>query len=245
MGRKNRRPLRALASELARAHPELADPELLIRNSGVLVDGRVVSNPASLVRTGSSISLRRETQLRGEPKLLAALARFELHVEGCVALDLGAAAGGFTRVLLDAGAARVYAVDAGYGQLLGSLRQDARVVNLERTNLGALDATLVPEPVEVITMDLAYLPVAKAVPQLERVEIARDAELVALVKPMFELGLASAPSSPNELSRAVERASAGLEAAGWRVGEPFESPVRGARGAIELLVHARRAESRP
>lgn len=240
MGRKDRRPLRALASELRRAHPELTDPETLIRAGLVLVDGRVVVNPASLVRAGSSIALRRETPLRGRLKLRAALARFELSVEGRVALDLGAAAGGFTRALLEAGASRVYAVDAGYGQLLGSLRQDARVVNLERTNLGEVDSGLVPEPVEVVTIDLSYLPIARAVAQLEGIEIAPDADLVALVKPMFELALASPPTSPSELARAVEEAQEGIEAAGWRVGEVVESPVTGKRGAIEYFAHALR-----
>ena len=240
MGRKDRRPLRALASELQRAHPELADPEALIREGVVLVDGRVVVNPASLVRAGSSLALRRETPLRGELKLHAALVHFELCVNGRVVLDLGVAAGGFTRALLAAGATRVYAVDAGYGQLLGSLRQDARVVNLERTNLGELDTALVPEPVDVVAIDLSYLPVARAVAQLERIDIAPDADLVALVKPMFELALASPPTSPSELARAVERARDGIEAAGWRVEAVVESPVRGKRGAIEYFARAKR-----
>ena len=82
--------------------------------------------------------------LRGEAKLRAALAGFDVRAAGRVCLDLGAAAGGFTRVLLEAGAARVYAVDAGFGQLLGSLRQDPRVVNLEATNVAALDTRWFP-----------------------------------------------------------------------------------------------------
>ncbi len=81
----------------------------------------------------------RHPPLRGEAKLRAALAAFDVRVTGRVCLDVGAAAGGFTRVLLEAGASRVYAVDAGFGQLLGSLRQDPRVVNLEATNVAALD----------------------------------------------------------------------------------------------------------
>ena len=135
----------------------------------------------------------------------------------------------------------MYAVDAGYGQLLGSLRQDARVVNLERVNLGELDRELVPDTVEVITMDLSYLAVAKAAPQLERLAIAPGADLIALVKPMFELGLATPPTEPAQLDAAADRARAGLEACGWRVVAAVRSPVTGARGAIEMLVHARRA----
>ena len=105
-------------------------------------------------------------------------------------LDLGAAAGGFTRVLLESGAARVYAVDAGFGQLLGSLRQDPRVVNLEATNVAALDTHLIPEPIEVVTIDVSYLALAAAVAQLDRITIVPGADLIGLVKPMFELRLA-------------------------------------------------------
>lgn len=177
--------------------------------------------------------------LRGELKLNAALRAFQPRVDGRTALDVGAAAGGFTRALLAAGARKVYALDAGHGQLLGSLLQDRRVVNLEATNLGVLDRTLVPEPVELVTIDVSYLALARAVPQLDRVEIAARAELIALVKPMFELGLASPPTEPRKLAAALAHATEGIEGAGWRVAA-LESPVRGAHGAIEHLVHAHR-----
>jgi 23S rRNA (cytidine1920-2'-O)/16S rRNA (cytidine1409-2'-O)-methyltransferase len=161
-----------------------------------------------------------------------------------VAIDVGAAAGGFTLALLAAGARRVYAVDAGHGQLLGSLRADDRVVSLERTNLGTLTRALVPEVVEVVTIDLSYLSLALAAPQLETLAIADDADLVALVKPMFELGLAAPPQDPGQRAKAVELAAAAFEAAGWREPEAIESPLPGRRGAIEHLLHLRRAPGR-
>ncbi len=130
----------------------------------MLVDGRLVDNPRSLVREGARIALRVEAPLRGETKLRAALQAFGVNVTGRIALDLGAAAGGFTRVLIEAGAARVYAVDAGFGQLLGSLRQDPRVVVLERVNLGELDPSQVPEAIELFTIDLSYLSLSEAFP---------------------------------------------------------------------------------
>lgn len=178
--------------------------------------------------------------MRGEAKLRAALAGFDVAVEGRVCLDLGAAAGGFTRVLLEAGATRVYAVDAGFGQLLGSLRQDPRVVNLEATNVGALDERLVPEPIEVVTIDVSYLALAAAVAQLDRITIAAEAELIGLVKPMFELRLATAPSDPELVAAATDRAAAGIAAAGWQVMGTMASPILGGRGAVEALLHARR-----
>jgi 23S rRNA (cytidine1920-2'-O)/16S rRNA (cytidine1409-2'-O)-methyltransferase len=183
---------------------------------------------------------QRRSPLRGEAKLEAALAAFDVAVEDRVALDVGAAAGGFTTVLLRHKAARVYAVDAGFGQLLGSLRQDPRVVNLERTNLGQLDRHLVPEPVALVTVDVSYLSLTEAVPQLDRLQLAPPADLIALVKPMFELQLPQPPEDEPRLSEALERAGRGLEQAGWRVTASIASPVEGRRGAREFLVHARR-----
>lgn len=217
----------------------------MVREGRVLVDRFPVRNPRSLVRRDAAIAVVQRTELRGETKLRAALGAFAIDVRGRVALDVGAAAGGFTRALLDAGARRVYAVDVGYGQLLGSLRQDARVVVLERTNLADLDARLVPEPVEIVTVDVSYVALAGAVPQLSAIEFSPRAELIALVKPQFELGLAQPPRDAKTLEHAVGAAIAGIEAAGWRVVADIESPERGSRGAIEFFVHAeRRAERR-
>lgn len=230
-----------LAHELVRLHPELESPDAEIASGHVLVDGRVVTNPRSLVPPTASIVVRQERELRGEVKLRAALSAFDVNISGRVCLDLGAAAGGFTRALLAAGAARVYAVDAGHGQLLGSLRNDARVVNLERVNLGDLDRTLAPEAVDVITIDLSYLAIADAAPQLEPLEISAEAELIALVKPMFELGLAAPPIEAIELGAAVVSAERALERTGWRTVKTIRCPHEGARGAIEFFVHARRA----
>jgi 23S rRNA (cytidine1920-2'-O)/16S rRNA (cytidine1409-2'-O)-methyltransferase len=192
------------------------------------------------VRAEARVELVEPQPLRGEVKLRTALEALAVSVADRVALDVGAAAGGFTRGLLSAGACRVYAVDAGYGQLLGSLRQDGRVVNLERTNLGDLDRRLVPEPVEVITVDVSYLALSRAVPQLDRVEVAPAADLVALVKPMFELGLARPPTEKAQLQEALRRAVAGIEAAAWTVCASIESPFRGGKGAVEFFVHARK-----
>ena len=189
------------------------------------------------------LALRPRSPLRGEAKLQAALDAFAVDVSDRMALDVGAAAGGFTTVLLRAGAARVYAVDAGHGQLLGSLRQDARVVNLEATNVAQLDGDVVPDVIDVITIDVSYLALADAVAQLDRVCVAPDADLIGLVKPMFELRRATAPVDDESVEAAADRAIAGIEAAGWRVLGRIPSPVRGARGAPEMLLHARRDDA--
>jgi len=172
-------------------------------------------------------------ELHGREKLSFALQRFAVDVDGRVAFDCGASTGGFTQALLDAGARRVYAVDAGFGQLLGSLRQDERVVNLERTNLA--DA-VVDEPVDLVTLDLSYLSLADALPQLRY-----GTELVALVKPMFELRLGALPDDQETgLAQALVTASAGAAAAGWTVIDTCRSPVLGRGGAVEGFLHARR-----
>lgn len=231
---------RRLVAELAAKRPDIPDPERVIARGWVEVDGVVTTNPSSLVSTEASIVVRVPKPLRGEVKLQAALAAFDVPVTGRVALDAGAAAGGFTRALLKAGAARVYAVEAGFGQLLGSLRQDPRVVNLERTNLSQLDPSRVPEPIELVALDLSYIPLTTALAELERIEIAPGADLVALVKPMFELGLPRAPRDEDSLERAVGKVGTAAQESGWRAARHVRSPVPGARGAVEALLHARR-----
>jgi 23S rRNA (cytidine1920-2'-O)/16S rRNA (cytidine1409-2'-O)-methyltransferase len=231
---------RGLVEQLRAVHPELEDPVDAIRAGRVLVDGRVLDNPGARVRADAAVVVRSNGNLRGEAKLSAAFAAFDFDVIGRVAVDAGAAAGGFTKVLLDRGAARVYAVDAGHGQLLGSLRQDPRVVNLEATNLGALTDVLVPDIVDVVTFDLSYLALSAAVPQLESLRLAGDADLIALVKPMFELALAEPPTDRTRLLGALARATDGIEAGPWKVVAQIASPVRGNHGAVEFLIHARR-----
>jgi 23S rRNA (cytidine1920-2'-O)/16S rRNA (cytidine1409-2'-O)-methyltransferase len=245
VGRNGRVRLRRLRDELLRMHPSITDPDETIARGSVLVDRRPVTNPASLVREGAAITLHLDVPLRGEAKLRAALDAFALDVAGRTALDVGAAAGGFTRVLLDAGVRRVYAVDAGHGQLLGSLRQCPSVVNLEGTNLGDLTPELVPETIDVVTLDLTYLALAVAVPQLDTLHLAEPVEAVALVKPQFELGLSRPPTDDEALHAAVDRAAEGFDRAGWRVLDTIRSPVTGGRGATEFLLHAKRGPAVP
>lgn len=233
-----------LLERVRQDYPDLERPEAAIAAGLVRVDRVIRMNPAFPVRPGAAVVVSKPTVLRGEGKLRAALESYGVSVAGRIALDVGAAAGGFTRVLLEAGARRVYAVDAGHGHLLGSLQQDPRVVNLEATNVAELTTALVPETVEVVTVDVSKLSLSSAVAQLNRLAIARNADLIGLVKPMFELRLGALPAEPELLAQALALAKAGIEAAGWRVIASMDSPVLGARGAREMLVHARRGEGR-
>jgi 23S rRNA (cytidine1920-2'-O)/16S rRNA (cytidine1409-2'-O)-methyltransferase len=223
--------------------PDIDDPVAAIEQRQLVVGGRLVGNPHSLVPADAPVVLRQRRPLRGERKLEAALDRFGIVVAERTCLDLGASAGGFTRVLLRAGARRVFSVDVGFGQLRGDLRADARVVNLERTNLADLPRALPPDvAIDLVTTDLSYLSIAEAVPQLEPLSFAGDADMVGLVKPMFELGLATLPTEERELKRALTVAATAVEEGGrWRVVASMPSPNPGSKGAREWLLHARRA----
>lgn len=118
-------------------------------------------------------------------------------------------------------------------------RLDARVTNLEGVNLGRLRSELVPDVIEVVAVDLSYLALAVAALQLEALSIAGGAGLLALVKPMYELGLATPPDSPADQVKAVELAVGGFERSGWEFRGAMPSPIRGRRGAIEHLMHLR------
>jgi 23S rRNA (cytidine1920-2'-O)/16S rRNA (cytidine1409-2'-O)-methyltransferase len=233
-----RAPFVALLTLLQRRFPGLEDPAQLIKEGAVLVNGLPADSPRTRVRADAAIQIRNPRPLRGTIKLTHALTAFGVRAADLVALDLGAAAGGFTQALLEAGAARVYAVDAGSGQLRGWLRADPRVINLERTNLARLDRRLVGEPVDLLTMDLSYLAVADAIGQVDRRILAPAAQLIALVKPTFELHAGQLADQPGQVVAATEAAGRALAGHRWRVLDQEPSPVLGTRGAVEVFVYA-------
>ena len=242
MSKRHRARFVALVDLLARFHPDV-DLGVIVEGR-VLVDGRLLTNPRAQVRADASLRVVPESKLRGAIKLQYALGEFALTVSGRVAVDIGANAGGFTAALLDAGATRVYAVDAGVGQLVDRLRRDERVIDLGGHNLGALDRTCVPERVDVVTMDLSYLALRDAVPQLASLDLAPDADLVALVKPTFELGRGTLAATAADVAAAIDAAAAGIAASGWTVMGTGAAPRTGRRGAHEAFVHATRARAR-
>jgi 23S rRNA (cytidine1920-2'-O)/16S rRNA (cytidine1409-2'-O)-methyltransferase len=234
----SRVPFVALLTLLQRRFPDLDDPAQLIKEGAVLVNGLPAAGPRTRVRADAAIRIYRPRPLRGTIKLSHALTTFAIRAAGLVALDLGAAAGGFTQALLAAGAARVYAVDVGTGQLRGWLRADPRVIDLERTNLARLDRRLIGEPVDLLTMDLSYLSVADAIGQVDPRVLAPTAQLIALVKPTFELHSARLADQPGQVAAAADAAARALASHGWRVLGKEPSPVLGAKGAVEVFLHA-------
>ena len=165
------------------------------RAQSLILAGRVYAGEARLEKPGLqvasdlSLSVRQSEEYvsRGAHKLIAGLDAFAVDPVGLVCLDVGASTGGFTDVLLRRGAAKVYAVDVGYGQLDARLRADPRVVVLERTNARQLTAELVPEPVDLVVCDASFISLRTVLPAALALTAVRAA-LVALIKPQFEVG---------------------------------------------------------
>lgn len=228
-----------LLRRLTELNPPIDDPESALAEQRVLVDGAIVTNPASQVLPGSRIVVKPATTLQGVRKLTPALDHFDVEIDGAVALDLGACTGGFTRALLDRGAATVYAVDVGYGQLLGSLTQDDRVVSLERTNVADVTPELLGRRPDVITCDVTKLALREVGRQLAANDVPQSGtDFLGLVKPMFELATGRLPG-PDELEGALRTAVEGLGEVGWQPIGSMESAVVGHRGAVEYFVHVR------
>lgn len=230
---------RGLVATRARAR------DLVLRGE-VRVDGDRAARPAQLVGSASRIEIAAAAGRyvsRGALKLRAGLDAFRLDVTARVCLDVGAAHGGFTEVLLERGAARVYAVENGHGQLVPTLARDPRVLSLERTDARALDARLVPEPITAVVADVSFISLAKAL-RAPLALTAPGAILVALVKPQFEAGPGSVGKDGVVRDPAArERAVAGVQAwlqslPGWRLLGRIESPVAGGSGNVEYLVGA-------
>jgi 23S rRNA (cytidine1920-2'-O)/16S rRNA (cytidine1409-2'-O)-methyltransferase len=182
---------------------------------------------------------------RGGIKLDHALTHFGWDVTGMVAIDVGSSTGGFTDVLLTRGAARIYAVDSGTNQLAWKLRQDDRVIVLEKTNARNLTDAEIAEPVDLIVCDASFIGLAKV---LDRpLEFAKpDARLVALIKPQFEagreeVGKGGVVRDPVVHDRVCEAARAWAESKGWTVVGIEKSPITGPEGNVEFLLAAHRA----
>lgn len=174
---------------------------------------------------------------RGGLKLVAALDHYGVHPAGLVCLDVGASTGGFTHVLLERGAAQVYAVDVGRDQLHPDLRKDPRVVVMEGTDVRTLGA-LPGLPAVLVTVDVAFISLTLVLPHLAR--LAPGAPVVALVKPQFEvgpggLGKGGIVKDARARGRALDRVLAAAQAAGYRPETPIPSPVLGTEGNQEFL----------
>ena len=225
------------------------------RARALIMAGQVFSGERRIDKAGQILNPDTPLEVRGRDhpwasrggvKLAHALDHFGLDPSGALALDIGASTGGFTEVLLEQGAAKVYAVDVGHGQLAWKLRQDERIVVLERTNARALTHDHVPEPVGIITCDASFIGLEVVLPAPLALA-APEATLIALIKPQFEVGRARVGKggvvrSPALHDEVCQRIRAWIEAqSGWTVLGLTQSPILGPAGNKEFLIAARRA----
>jgi 23S rRNA (cytidine1920-2'-O)/16S rRNA (cytidine1409-2'-O)-methyltransferase len=235
---------------LARSRQQAAE---LIGAGRVCIDGMPAAKPATAIAVTAALTVEgdegRAWVSRGAHKLIGALDAFALAVDNRRCLDAGASTGGFTEVLLDRGAREVVAVDVGYGQLAWSLRNDPRVVLLDRTNVRELTANAIGGPVDLVVADLSFISLATVLPALNSCA-SRDADIVPMVKPQFEVGkdrvgaggVVSDPELRADAVLGVARRAAELH---WQTVGVTASPLPGPSGNVEYFLHLRAGAGNP
>ena len=216
----------------------------MILGGKVLVAGQVAQKAGDLVADGAEVALREEDHpyvSRGALKLVKGLEHFGLDPAGQVALDVGASTGGFTDVLLRRGAKRVFAIDVGYGQLAWSLRNDPRVVVLERENIRYLEDAKITEPPDLAVCDVSFISLTLVIPRVGELLGPGGKPFLVLVKPQFEVGKGEVGKGGvvrDEAKRrgAVAKIADFAVASGWSVEGDVESPITGPAGNVEFLL---------
>jgi 23S rRNA (cytidine1920-2'-O)/16S rRNA (cytidine1409-2'-O)-methyltransferase len=211
----------------------------LIMAGEVMVDGQLADKPGMRVSTEASIELKAKPRFvsRGGEKLAGALERFPIKAGGCTAADIGASTGGFTDCLLQNGAARVYAVDVGYGQLAWKLRQDPRVIVMERTN--ARYVSHLPETVALIVSDVSFISLRLIYAAAVR-WLSHEGEVVSLIKPQFEagprnVGKGGVVRDPDVHRAVLNDVTSSMAELGLGLMGLMLSPLKGPAGNIEFL----------
>jgi 23S rRNA (cytidine1920-2'-O)/16S rRNA (cytidine1409-2'-O)-methyltransferase len=218
--------------------------QALIMAHRVTVNDQYVDKPGAQVASDDDlrvVELEHPWVGRGGMKLAGALKDFNISVSGKTCADIGASTGGFTDVMLKSGATRVYAIDVGYGQLDQSLRNDPRVINREKVNARFLSEESFDEPIEFVSIDVSFIPLKLILPA---VATFLRGELVALIKPQFEVGKADVGKGGivrDEVKRreAVDSVVQFAKENGFEVRGVIESPVKGAEGNVEYLMYAK------
>ena len=221
--------------------------QALVVAGQVLVDERKIEKAGTLVPEGAAVRLLGEQMRyvsRGGLKLEGALQIFGVDVSDAVCLDIGASTGGFTDCLLQHGAKKVYAVDVGYGQLAWKLRQDPRVVVIERANVRQLTSERVPEKASVAVIDVSFISLEKGLPAVVPF-LGPGAIVIALIKPQFEVGKGKIGKGgivrdDGERTAARDRIAAFFAAQGFQVNGVMQSPITGQDGNVEYLLCAHR-----
>jgi 23S rRNA (cytidine1920-2'-O)/16S rRNA (cytidine1409-2'-O)-methyltransferase len=233
---------RGLAESRSRAQALLIGGRVRV---GAGDGARLDRKPGDLVDPATTVEVEAPEPYvsRGGHKLAAALDAFAVNPAGRVCLDVGASTGGFTDVLLQRGARRVYALDVGRGQLAERLRRDSRVLSMERTNARSLTAGTLLEPVSLATVDVSFISLRLVLGPIATAFDAAGGDLIALVKPQFEAGRVEAHDGvvrdPVVHERVVAEVAEAARAAGLEVAGEIPSPILGPEGNREFLLHLR------
>jgi 23S rRNA (cytidine1920-2'-O)/16S rRNA (cytidine1409-2'-O)-methyltransferase len=214
----------------------------LVMEGKVRVNGQTVIKPSAKVKLEDVLTLEAEPPFvsRGGEKLQAAIEAFQIHPDGWICADVGASTGGFTDCLLQHGAARVYAIDVGYGVLHWKMRTDPRVVSMERTNARFLES--LPEPVRLITIDASFISLEILLPAVRTWFGPEGGEGIALIKPQFEAGVKEVSkgegviTDPKIHRQVVDKVTAYARKIGYEVKGLITSPLKGPKGNTEFLV---------
>lgn len=232
-----------LLAKLGLAPSRAAAQHFIKAGEALLPDGSTVRKPSQMLDEACGVYIAEGAPRyvsRGALKLLAAIKAFHPEIEGKVALDLGASTGGFTDVLLEHGARKVYAVDVGTNQLHEKLRNDPRVVSLEQTNARDLDKTLIPSEIQILTGDLSFISLTKVLPACVPL-LAAQFTAILLIKPQFEaergeIGSGGVVRSEEVRARCVAKIeSFAVQELGWHHIGTIQSPIEGQNGNEEYL----------
>ena len=219
----------------------------------LIMEGRILVNDQRVYKAGHAVPVEAKIELKGEDipyvsrgglKLEGALKSFGITVKGLTVLDVGASTGGFTDCLLQHGARKVYAVDVGYGQLAWKLRQDTRVVSIERTNIRYLDKSRVPDPIQMAVVDTSFISLDKVLPRIVEI-IEVPGVILALIKPQFEVGRGEVGKGgvvrdPKKHASVIEGITQVALKLGLTVLGIKESPLMGPKGNKEYFIHLAR-----
>lgn len=224
----------------------------MIAAGRVKVDGRVLTRPGHPIDPQAEIEILSFEQYvsQGGDKLAAALDQFRIDPTGLICLDVGASTGGFTDCLLQHGAAKVHAIDVGHDQLNSRIRRHPKVIVREGLNARYLEAQDISEPVDLIVIDVSFISLKLILPPLVDI-LAPKGQIIALVKPQFEVGKDNLPDDGIVKDVALRQATltdiqAFIEAeTPWSVINQMQSPVEGAKGNIEFLLHLQSSQSEP
>jgi 23S rRNA (cytidine1920-2'-O)/16S rRNA (cytidine1409-2'-O)-methyltransferase len=222
------------------------------RAQALIMEGKIHVNGIAALKAGTMIDANSNVELKGDDiayvsrgglKLEAAIRHFSIDLKDKTAMDIGASTGGFTDCMLQHRAKKVYCIDVGYGQLAWKLMQDEKVVQIDRTNIRFLEREKIPEDIDIAVIDVSFISLLTVIPKVIEF-VKKGGEIVALIKPQFEVGKGEVGKGgivKDEALRfkAVEKVKKGLEDAGLSVAGVIQSPITGQKGNIEYLIYCK------